>query len=133
MSIESTLERIAISVERSELLLGKILAKLDDLPTYESEAPQAVPAPVPPAPAPAPAAPVPEVTFVPPPPPPVPAATVPFNDSTGLLKYCMERYRALGPTKGPMIQTVINGMGYKNVSEVPADRWAEFYGKCEAL
>lgn len=71
--------------------------------------------------------------FVPPPAPPAASATAPFNDQTGLLKYCMERYRALGPAKGGMIQSVINELGFKNVSEITSDRWAEFYDKCEAL
>jgi hypothetical protein len=155
MSIESILERIAISAERTELLLGKILDKIDDLPDLSNAqqlleeirdglstvtaaaepfgtASREVPAaPIPPRdlpdPEPAPAA------FVPPTAPPTPAATIPFTDQAGLIKYGMEKYRELGATKGGMIQNVIVDMGFNNLSKIPSDRWAEFVAKCEAL
>ncbi|MEN6407874.1 MAG: hypothetical protein ABFC77_15580 [Thermoguttaceae bacterium] len=159
MSIESILERIAISAERTELLLGKILDKIDDLPDLSNAqqlleeirdglstvtaaaepfgtASREVPAaPIPPLdlpapePAPAPAA----AAFVPPPAPPAPAATVPFTDQAGLIKYGMEKYRTLGAAKGGLIQNVIVDMGFNNLSKIPSERWAEFVSRCEAL
>jgi hypothetical protein len=149
MSIESILERIAVSAERSELLLGKILDKIDDLPDIAAAAePFGTASQEPPAvigkieivtedgkttvdayaaPAPAPAA------FVPPPAAPAPAAEMPFTDQAGLIKYGMEKYRALGAAKGGMIQNVIVDMGFNNLSKIPSERWAEFVAKCEAL
>jgi hypothetical protein len=134
MSIESTLERIAISAERSELLLAKLVDILDnrELPDLLSDQPPApVPAPVPtPAPAPEP---VPMPAAFMPPPAPAAAPTVPFTDQAGLIKYCMERYRTLGPAKGGMIQGIINELGFNNVADITAPNWPAFYAKCEAL
>lgn len=146
MSIESILERIAISAERTELLLGKILNKLDDLPDLNNvqqlleeirdglstaepfgTASREVPAAPIPAPEPAPAA------FVPPPAPPAVESTMPFTDQAGLIKYGMEKYRELGASKGGLIQNVIVDMGFNNLSKIPSERWAEFVAKCEAL
>lgn len=136
MSIEQTLERIAISAERSELLLSKILESLDNAPAQ-------VPAPIPaaPAPAPMPAAapapiPVPPAAPAPAPAPaPMPpaAGALPFHDTKTLVGYCMEKYRTLGPIRGGMIQNVLNEMGCANANAVPAERYAEFFAKVEAL
>ena len=137
---------LAAAADRSELLLGKILDKLDDLPDLAAAAEPAsqevpyvavpnIPAPAPNIPAPAPniPAPAPAAAFVPPPAPPAAAPTVPFTDQAGLIKYGMEKYRTLGAAKGGMIQNVIVDMGFNNLSKIPADRWAEFVSRCEAL
>lgn len=146
MSIEQTLQDQLASSLRVEHLLEQLIAEIGNLPA-QPELPLPTPTPaavvVPtPAPAPAPAAHVePPPPAIPPlpvtpafvPPMPAPAAAVPFSDQAGLIKYCMERYRALGATKGGSIQGIINGMGCANVADLPSTRWAEFYAKCEAL
>lgn len=137
MSIESILERIAVSAERSELLLVKVLGALEDmdLTATPAEAPPApVPAPVPtPAPVP-PAPPAPPPFAIPMPaaaPAPVPAC--PIADAKAMLDYCINKYRTLGPVKGGMIQSILIEMGIANINAIPADRYAEFYIKVEAL
>ena len=133
MSIEQTLERIAQSNERVERLMESLISVMEnmELPLPEAKeapAPAPIPAPEPtPAPAPAPA----PAFIMPPLPAPAPAA--PFADSAGLVKYCMEKYRTLGPVKGGLIQSILLEMGVTNINAVPAERFAEFYGKVEAI
>ena len=136
MSIEQTLERIAQSNERIERLMESLISVMEnmELPLPEAkEAPAPDPVPTPePTPAPVPA-------FVMPPlPEPTPAPTpavpdAPFADSAGLVKYCMEKYRVLGPVKGGLIQSILLEMGVTNINAVPVERFAEFYGKVEAI
>ena len=138
MSIEQTLERIAMSNERMERLLESLISVMENMELPLPEAKE-TPAPAPaPTPAPAPA-PTPTPAFVMPPipePTPAPAPAVPvapFTDSASLVKYCMEKYRVLGPIKGGLIQSILLEMGVTNINAVPAERFAEFYGKVEAL
>ena len=67
--------------------------------------------------------------------PPVPEAppACPFNDSKGLIAYCMEKYRTLGPIKGGMIQNILLEMGVSNIGVLPADQYVAFYNRVEAL
>lgn len=140
MSIESTLERIATSCERQERLLEQLLKITEDHPDLfaQQQTPEPAPAPAavvvpPPAPAPEPTPAPAAAAFVPPPAPPAPAATVPFTDQAGLIKYGMEKYRTLGAAKGGLIQNVIVDMGFNNLSKIPSERWTEFVSRCEAL
>ncbi len=84
----------------------------------------------PPAPPAAPAMPVPP-TFVAPPAPQ--QAGIPFSDGASLLKWVMEKYKALGPVKGASIQKVINDLGYSNVNDIKPAHYADFHAKVEAL
>ena len=45
----------------------------------------------------------------------------------------MEKYRVLGPVKGGLIQSILLEMGVTNINAVPAERFAEFYSKVEAI
>jgi hypothetical protein len=108
MSLESILERVAISAERSELLLSKILAALDPVVTTAA----AVPMPTPAAPA---------------------AGGAPFTDQAGLMTYVMEKYKALGPIKGAMIQSKLLELGCANIKALPVEKYGTFHAAVEAL
>ena len=142
MTIENTLERIAQSNERLERLLEQLLDRnhaQQELPLAPAPAPAPAPVVTVPTPAAVPAAapapaPVPEAipAFAV---PPAPAAepALPFNDSKGLIAYCMEKYRTLGPIKGGMIQSILLEMGVSNIAALPAEKYAAFFAKVEAL
>ncbi len=49
------------------------------------------------------------------------------------MTYCMEKYKALGPVKGGNIQTILLSMGLSNIKSLPADKYADFYARVEAL
>lgn len=126
MTIEATLERIAVALEK--------IAGGDVQMT-------AHPAPQPPAAA-APPTPVASAPVVPVTPPPVaapapaaaPAATgAPFNDGPSLTAYVMQSYQALGAEKGAQIQTVLNNLGYQNINDVKPEHYAQFHQGVEAL
>lgn len=137
MSIENILDRIAISTERSELLLAKILTAVEDfgcMPASIRDVPQPGPEPVPaPTPAPFPPPAPPFAIPLPPAAPPLPPAACPITDAKAMLEYCMNKYRSLGPVKGGMIQTILIEMGIANINAIPTDRYAEFYAKVEAI
>jgi hypothetical protein len=140
MSIESNLESIAKS-------LSVIAANWTQLPLplpmhSPAPAPAAAPVPMPipaPAAAPVPApAPVPMPTPMPVPAPvPAPAAAsapaAPFTDAAGLMAYIKDKYRALGPIKGALIQNVLTEVGCRNVNDVTPGNYGLFYQKVEAL
>jgi hypothetical protein len=137
MTIESTLERIAVSAERTELLIAKLIDVLDHAP----QAPQVVPAPVQTAPAPAPkAAPVvaaPVEVVVPvavaPVVAPAPTTDCPIVDQPSLVAYVMGSYKEMGPVKGNMIQGVLAGQGISNINEAKPEQYAAIYAGVEAL
>jgi hypothetical protein len=137
MTIESTLERIAISAERTELLIAKLIDVLNHAP----QAPQVVPAPVQAAPAPAPkAAPVvaaPVEVVVPvavaPVVAPAPTTDCPIVDQPSLVAYVMGSYKEMGPVKGNMIQGVLAGQGISNINEAKPEQYAAIYAGVEAL
>lgn len=62
-------------------------------------------------------------------PPPV----APFSDTQGLLNYAMAAYQAMGPAKGAQIQNILTQMGYANINDVPADKFATIYAQIEQL
>ena len=100
--------------------------------------PQPVPAPVPqyqPQPAPAPA-PVqqyqPQPAPVPNPYAPAPTGA-PFTDGKGLMEYCMNKYKVLGPVKGGLIQQVLTELGCVNLATLQPAQYATFFAKVEAI
>lgn len=138
MSIESNLESIAKS-------LSVIAANWTQLPLpmhSPAPAPAAAPVPMPipvpaaaPAPAPAPVPmPVPAPAAAPvPAPAAVSAPAAPFTDAAGLMAYIKDKYRALGPIKGALIQNVLTEVGCRNVNDVTPGNYGLFYQKVEAL
>jgi hypothetical protein len=125
MSIEQTLERIAAALET---IAGQIhnapTVGVEPAPVVEVAAPAAVVIPMPPMPAPA-AAPAPT--------PAIAGGVAPFSDHKGLTDYCMGKYKQLGPIKGGMIQNVLTEMGAANIGQLTADKYVEFFNRCEAL
>ena len=65
---------------------------------------------------------------------PAPAVTgAPFSDGKGLIDYVMGAYKAMGPQKGAMIQSVLTNMGYQNINDVKPEHYAALYTGVEAL
>ena len=147
MTIENTLERIAVSLEQ-------IVANLT-APTPVQQQPAPIPIPQMSAPQPqyqappsqpqyqapvqqAPQAPAPQ--YVPPVPAPQPQApqqsqypAAPFTDSNGAMQYCVEKYRALGPVKGAEIQTILLSLGCQQIATLRPDQFGEFFYRVESL
>ena len=71
-------------------------------------------------------------TFVAPAPAPAPTGA-PFSDPKGLIDYVMGAYKALGPQKGAMIQSVLTGLGYQNINDVKPEHYAALHTGVEAL
>lgn len=61
------------------------------------------------------------------------AGSCPFSDAKGLMTYTMGKYKELGPIKGASIQNVLTELGCKNINEVPAEKYADYWIKVEAL
>ena len=138
MSIESNLESIAKSLSVIAANWTQLPLPLHSPAPAPAAAPVPMPIPVPAAaPAPAPAA-VPMPTPMPAPAPvPIPAAAsapaAPFTDAAGLMAYIKDKYRALGPIKGALIQNVLTEVGCRNVNDVTPGNYGLFYQKVEAL
>ncbi len=62
-----------------------------------------------------------------------PTASLPFNDSRGLIDYVMSAYKALGPQKGAQIQSVLTGLGYHNINDVKPEHYGQLFAGVEAL
>lgn len=62
-----------------------------------------------------------------------PAAPSPFADKNAMMDYVMTSYRALGAEKGAKIQDVLTGIGFKNINDVPVEKWADLKAGIEAL
>lgn len=60
-------------------------------------------------------------------------ATVPFNDSKGLIDYVMGAYKAMGPAKGAGIQGVLTKLGFANINDVTPAHYQALYDGVEAL
>ena len=141
MSLEQTLERIAVALEtiaanRAPVQNTPVAAPVA-APVKEVKKPVEVVIPVliPEAAAPTPpvvAAPtVPTVTLA-----PVvasPSDDCPIKDGKGLMDYVMGAYRALGAEKGAKIQEVLNSIGCAAINEVRADQYAALHAGIEAL
>jgi hypothetical protein len=63
----------------------------------------------------------------------VSAPAAPFTDAAGLMAYIKDKYRALGPIKGALIQNVLTEVGCRNVNDVTPGNYGLFYQKVEAL
>lgn len=61
------------------------------------------------------------------------AGGAPFSDGKGLIDYVMSAYKAMGPQKGAMIQSVLTGMGYQNINDVKPEHYAALHTGIEAL
>jgi hypothetical protein len=125
-TLESTLTRIADSLDKIAAALTLPEAASAPAPVQAPDVPAPTPVPVPPIPVPVPPIPVPV------PVPPAAAAGVP-TDQKSLMDYCMAKYRALGPVKGGMIQGVLTELGCANIHSLPPEKYAAFHAKVEAL
>ena len=142
MSLENNLASIAKSLE----LIAAALTAKNANPTPITAPAQPVSVPVAAVPAPVVAAPVmpalpvfqapvPVVTPVPAPVvAPVQALTPsPFADKNAMMDFVMTSYRALGAEKGAKIQDVLTTIGYKNINDVPVEKWADLKAGIEGL
>lgn len=121
MSIEKDLSRIATALETIANHLTTGVVNLTPAPAPVVAAPIPTPAPAPVVPPVAPAT------------PPATAGACPFNEPKGLIQYIMDSYKALGPTKGASIQTVLVNLGYQNINEVKPEHYAAVHAGVEAL
>jgi hypothetical protein len=64
---------------------------------------------------------------------PTPAVASPFSDKNAMMDFVMTSYRALGAEKGAKIQDVLTAIGYKNINDVPVEKWADLKAGVEAL
>jgi hypothetical protein len=146
MTIEKTFERIATALESIAASLNAKNANPTPAPAIDQSvaapvvvapvAPNVVAAPIMPpapvfAPAPIPAAPVmvtptPEVSAA-----PVTAAAFPSKQA--MTDFVIASYKALGPVTGAKIQQVLEGIGYKNINDVPEAQWGALKAGIEAL
>ena len=143
MSLENNLASIAKSLE----LIAAALTQKNANPTPVAAPAQPVSVPVAAVPAPVAVAasvmptlpvfqaPVPVVTPAPAPVAvPVQAPTPsPFADKNAMMDFVMTSYRALGAEKGAKIQDVLTSIGYKNINDVPVEKWADLKAGVEAL
>lgn len=140
MSLENNLASIAKSLELIATALTQKNANPTPITAPAQPVPEAaVPAPVVAAPVmpalPVFQAPVPVVTPAPAPAvAPVQAPTPsPFADKNAMMDWIMTSYRALGAEKGAKIQDVLTTIGYKNINDVPVEKWVDLKAGVEAL
>ena len=142
MSLENNLASIAKSLE----LIAAALTQKNANPTPITAPAQPVSVPVAAVPVPVVAAPVmPALPVFQAPVPvatPVPAPVVapvqaptpsPFADKNAMMDFVMTSYRALGAEKGAKIQDVLTTIGYKNINDVPVEKWADLKAGIEGL
>lgn len=115
MSLDSDISSIAESLK----MIAQHFACSFDFPKSACKAADAAPIPI----APVMVTPAPMVTA------PVPVATsaCPFTDSSGMMAFVMEKYKAYGPIKGAAIQGVLHSLGCTNINDVTPDKYAAFY------
>ena len=135
-SIAKSLELIAAALTQKNANPTPVAAPAQpvSVPVAAVPAPVAVAAPVMPA-LPVFQAPVPVVTPAPAPvAAPVQAPTPsPFADKNAMMDFVMTSYRALGAEKGAKIQDVLTTIGYKNINDVPVEKWADLKAGVEGL
>ena len=135
-SIAKSLELIAAALTQKNANPTPVAAPAQpvSVPVAAVPAPVAVAVPVMPA-LPAFQAPIPVVTPAPAPVAvPVQAPTPsPFADKNAMMDFVMTSYRALGAEKGAKIQDVLTSIGYKNINDVPVEKWADLKAGVEAL
>ena len=131
--LETEIKKLTAAVEALTAQLANsesLTVAVESTPAAPAEEVQAPAAPTPPSAE----APAPQVTAPSTPEPATPTSpATPFSDHNGLMQYVMGKYQALGAEKGAQIQTILQGMGYANVNEVAAERYAEFYTQVEAI
>ena len=64
---------------------------------------------------------------------PTPVSASPFSDKNAMMDFVMTSYLALGAEKGAKIQDVLTTIGYKNINDVPVEKWADLKAGVEAL
>ena len=64
---------------------------------------------------------------------PTPVSASPFSDKNAMMDFVMTSYRALGAEKGAKIQDVLTTIGYKNINDVPVEKWADLKAGVEGL
>ena len=64
---------------------------------------------------------------------PTPVSASPFSDKNAMMDWIMTSYRALGAEKGAKIQDVLTTIGYKNINDVPVEKWADLKAGVEGL
>ena len=146
MTIENNLASIAKSLELIAAALTTKNANPTPIPvTAQPAAVPVAPAPVVPvAQTPTPfAIPAPPVFQAPAPvatPAPAPVAAPvqavspsPFADKNAMMDFVLSSYKALGSEKGAKIQDVLTTIGYKNINDVPVEKWADLKAGIEAL
>ena len=150
MSLESKIEALTAAVvaltaklESNNVAPAAPVAQVAPVAAAPAPAPVAAPAPVVvPEPGPvglsapvAPAAPVMPAAPSFQPAAPVAAAPTgaPFSDPKGLIDYVMGAYKALGPQKGAMIQSVLTQLGYANINDVKPEHYGNLFAGVEAL
>ena len=147
MSLENNLASIAKSLE----LIATALTAKNANPTPVAAPAQPVSVPVAAVPAPVvaapvmpalpvftPAAPTPTAPVMAIPTPvavaaPTPVSASPFSDKNAMMDFVMTSYRALGAEKGAKIQDVLTTIGYKNINDVPVEKWADLKAGIEGL
>jgi len=50
-----------------------------------------------------------------------------------MIGYVTDKWKALGPTRGNEIQTVLTAMGCENINDVQADQYGTLYANLENL
>ena len=138
MSLESKIEALTAAVvaltaklESNNVAPAAPVAQAAPVAAAPAPAPVAAPAPAPVAAAPVmPAAP----SFQAPVAAPAAVPTgAPFSDPKGLIDYVMGAYKALGPQKGAMIQSVLTQLGYANINDVKPEHYGNLFAGVEAL
>lgn len=140
MTIENTLERIAVALEK--IAAGKYEPVQTTLPLTASAAPAPVaevkkpvevvtPAPIQEAPV------VTPTVVIAPVATPAPVtespSSCPITNGKELMDYVMRVYKELGAAKGAEIQGVLNTLGCSAINEVRPDQYAALYAGIEAL
>jgi len=118
MSLESEIKDLTKAITALAAAMSPVPQTAPVVETLPAPAAPVMPAP--PAFA-APAAPVPE------------AKKVPFTDTKGLIDWVMAKYKALGATKGALIQNVLVGMGYQNINDVKPTDYEKLVAGVEAI
>ena len=62
-----------------------------------------------------------------------PALVAPFDNATGMIGYVTDKWKALGPTRGNEIQTVLTAMGCENINDVTPDKYGQLFAALENL
>lgn len=127
----ATKEAVAQEVQKSAPVQQAPQPQPEPTPAPQPSAPAPQAPPTPEAPVPAPAAPVQQSEAAPAAAPTAQGA--PFTDGQGLVKYVMDAYQKMGPTKGAEIQKVLVGLGYGNINDVKPEHYGALYQQIEAL